>query len=272
MTQGEREPAPPHPLPECPPEKRPRHVAIIMDGNGRWANEQGRPRLHGHREGARTVRRIVEHARRIGLEVLTLYSFSNENWKRPKEEVEALMELCRQHLVSERPRLLANDIRLRRIGRDEGMPASVLEEIRRTEEATAGCTGMTLVLAINYGARQELVDAFRTLAGRCAAGSLAPDEIDESAIESALYTRGLPDPDLLIRTAGEHRISNYLLWQVSYAEFLVLDRTWPEFDEHSLNAAIEDFAERTRRFGGVPPGEAPDGDVPPGVGERDGNR
>ena len=231
----------------------PRHVGIIMDGNGRWANERNQPRLLGHREGANTVRRIVEHGRRIGLEALTLYSFSSENWKRPKQEVDALMELCREHLINERPTMLKNDIRLRRIGRDEGMPDSVLEEIRRTEEATAHCTGMTLVLAINYGSRQEIVDACRTLAERCQAGTLAPESIDESMIDDALYTRGLPDPDLLIRTAGERRLSNYLLWQISYAELHITDATWPEFDEAALNAAIEDFAQRTRRFGAVVP-------------------
>ena len=241
------------PLPEVPSEKRPRHIAIIMDGNGRWANERGQPRLLGHREGANTVRRIVEHARRIGLEALTLYSFSSENWKRPKAEVDALMELCREHLISERSTMLKNDIRLRRIGRDEGMPDSVLEEIRRTEDATAHCTGMTLVLAINYGSRQEILDACRTLARRCQDGELAPESIDESMIDDALYTRGLPDPDLLIRTAGERRLSNYLLWQISYAELHITDATWPEFDERALNTAIEDFARRTRRFGAVVP-------------------
>ena len=224
-----------------------------MDGNGRWANERGQPRLLGHREGANTVRRIVEHARRIGLEALTLYSFSSENWKRPKAEVDALMELCREHLISERSTMLKNDIRLRRIGRDEGMPDSVLEEIRRTEDATAHCTGMTLVLAINYGSRQEILDACRTLARRCQDGELAPESIDESMIDDALYTRGLPDPDLLIRTAGERRLSNYLLWQISYAELHITDATWPEFDERALNTAIEDFARRTRRFGAVVP-------------------
>ena len=223
-----------------------------MDGNGRWANEQGRSRLHGHREGARTVRRIVEHARRVGLEALTLYSFSSENWKRPREEVDALMELCREHLVTERPTLIANGIRLRRIGRDEGLPDPVLEEIHRTEEATAGCSGMTLVLAINYGSRQEIVDACRGLARRSREGAIDPDEIDESMIESQLYTHGLPDPDLLIRTAGERRISNYLLWQISYAEIHISEVNWPDFDEECLNQAIEDFASRTRRFGGVP--------------------
>ena len=247
------EPTTPPPHPVSDPTKRPRHVAIIMDGNGRWANERGKPRLFGHREGASTVRKIVEHARRIGLDVLTLYSFSSENWKRPKPEVDALMELCREHLINERATMLRNDIRLRRIGRDEGLPQGVLDEIHRTEEATAHCTGMTLVLAINYGSRQEIVDACRTLARRSRDGDLDPASIDESLLESELYTAGLPDPDLLIRTAGEHRISNYLLWQISYAELLVTEQTWPEFDERALNEAIDDFADRTRRFGAVVP-------------------
>ena len=223
-----------------------------MDGNGRWAEERGEPRILGHRQGAESVRRIVEHARRLELEALTLYSFSSENWKRPKAEVDALMTLCAEHLVRERPTLLKNGIRLRRIGRDDHMPKRVLEEIARTEEATAHCTEMTLVLAINYGSRAEITDACRSLCQDVKHGALEVDAITEDDLADRLYTAGLPDPDLLIRTAGERRISNYLLWQISYAEIHISEVNWPEFDEGCLNLAIEDFATRTRRFGAVP--------------------
>ena len=223
-----------------------------MDGNGRWAAERGEPRILGHRQGAESVRGIVEHARRLNLEALTLYSFSSENWKRPKAEVDALMTLCAEHLIQERPTLLKNNIRLRRIGRDENMPNHVLEEIARTEEATAHCTGMTLVLAINYGSRAEIVDACRSLCKGVESGTIQPESITEQDLADRLYTAGLPDPDLLIRTAGERRISNYLLWQISYAEIHISEVNWPDFDEECLNQAIEDFASRTRRFGGVP--------------------
>ncbi len=223
-----------------------------MDGNGRWAEERGEPRILGHRQGAESVRRIVEHARRLELEALTLYSFSSENWKRPKAEVDALMTLCAEHLVRERPTLLKNGIRLRRIGRDDHMPKRVLEEIARTEEATAHCTEMTLVLAINYGSRAEITDACRSLCQDVKHGALEVDAITEDDLADRLYTAGLPDPDLLIRTAGERRISNYLLWQISYAEIHISEVNWPEFDEGCLNLAIEDYATRTRRFGAVP--------------------
>lgn len=223
-----------------------------MDGNGRWAQERDQPRILGHRQGAESVRRIVEHARRLGLEALTLYSFSSENWKRPKAEVDALMTLCAEHLVQERPTLLKNGIRLRRIGRDDHMPKHVLEEIARTEEATAHCTEMTLVLAINYGSRAEITDACRSLCRDVKHGALEADAITEDDLAARLYTAGLPDPDLLIRTAGERRISNYLLWQISYAEIHISDVNWPDFDEGCLNLAIEDYATRTRRFGAVP--------------------
>ena len=238
--------------PLAPRSSWPKHVAVIMDGNGRWAEERGESRILGHRQGAESVRRIVEHGRRLGLEAVTLYSFSSENWKRPKPEVDALMTLCAEHLVQERPILLKNDIRLKRIGRDDNMPEHVLEEIARTEEATAHCTGMTLVLAINYGSRAEITDACRSLCQDVKNGSLEPDSITEEHLAGRLYTAGLPDPDLLIRTAGERRISNYLLWQISYAEIHISDVNWPDFDEICLNEAIDDYASRTRRFGAVP--------------------
>ena len=237
--------------PSAPVEDWPKHIAIIMDGNGRWAHEQGKQRIAGHQAGARTVRQIVEHCRALGIELLTLYSFSSENWKRPKNEVDALMALCREHLIAEREHMLENDIRLVRIGRDEGLPDTVLAEIHRTEEATAHCRGMTLVLAINYGSRAEIVDAVKAISREVASGTISEEGIDEDLGSANLYTAGMPDPDLMIRTAGEKRLSNYLLWQLSYAEIHVTDITWPEFSVNDLNTAIDDFAARSRRFGGV---------------------
>jgi undecaprenyl diphosphate synthase len=238
-------------MPDDAPARIPRHVAIIMDGNGRWAESRGLPRIAGHREGARRVRGVVEECARLGVEALTLYSFSSENWKRPEDEVAALMELARHHLQLERQMMLANDVRFRRIGRREGLPAPVLAELDRTEDETSRCRGMTLCLAMNYGARQELVDAVRALAQRVRRGGLDPETIDEDAISGALDTRGLPDPDLLVRTAGERRLSNFLLWQLSYAELHVTDVLWPEFGVPELRAALADFGARHRTFGGL---------------------
>ena len=229
----------------------PRHIAIIMDGNGRWAAARGLPRIAGHREGARRVRAIVEECARIGVEALTLYSFSSENWKRPEDEVSALMELARHQLQLERQMMLANNIRFRRIGRREGLPAAVLAEFDRTEDETSNCTGMTLCLAMNYGSRQEMVDAVRNIALRVRRGDLDPAAIDESTMSAALETHGLPDPDLLVRTAGERRLSNFLLWQVSYAEIFVTDVLWPEFKVPELQTALTDFAARRRTYGGL---------------------
>ena len=229
----------------------PRHIAIIMDGNGRWAAGRGLPRIAGHREGARRVRAVVEECARLGVEALTLYSFSSENWKRPEDEVTALMELARHHLQLERQMMLANNVRFRRIGRREGLPAPVLAELDRTEDETSTCTGMTLCLAMNYGARQEIVDAVQTLAQRVRRGELDPGAVDEATIAGALDTHGLPDPDLLVRTAGERRISNFLLWQISYAELFVTDVLWPEFKVPELAAAIADFNARRRTYGGL---------------------
>lgn len=229
----------------------PRHIAIIMDGNGRWAAGRGLPRIAGHREGARRVRAIVEECARIGVEALTLYSFSSENWKRPEDEVSALMELARHQLQLERQMMLANNIRFRRIGRREGLSAAVLAEFDRTEDETSNCTGMTLCLAMNYGSRQEMVDAVRTIALRVRRGDLDPAAIDESTMSAALETHGLPDPDLLVRTAGERRLSNFLLWQVSYAEIFVTEVLWPEFKVPELQTALADFAARRRTYGGL---------------------
>ncbi len=233
------------------PATLPRHVAIIMDGNGRWANARGLPRIAGHRAGAETVDRITTECARLGLDALTLYSFSSENWKRPADEVDALMTLCHAHLVEQRERMIEHGIRFRRIGRREGLPASVLDAADACEEATAAGSGLTLCLALNYGARAEIVDAARRLAVEVRDHGLDPAEIDEDRISASLDTHGLPDPDLLIRTAGEMRLSNFLLWQISYAELVVTDVAWPDFGIDGLHGAFRQFAGRARRFGGV---------------------
>jgi len=229
----------------------PRHVAIIMDGNGRWANARGLPRIAGHKAGADTVDRITTECARLGLDALTLYSFSSENWKRPVDEVEALMTLCRAHLVDQRDRMIEHGIRFRRIGRRDGLPHAVLDAADACEEATARGTGLTLCLALNYGARAEIADAARRLAVAVRDEGLDPAEIDEARLSNALDTHGLPDPDLLIRTAGEMRLSNFLLWQISYAELVVTDVAWPDFGVDELHDTFRTFAGRSRRFGGI---------------------
>jgi len=232
-------------------EQLPRHVAIIMDGNGRWANARNLPRIHGHVEGASNVRTIITHCARLKLDALTLYSFSSENWKRPKAEVDALMDLYVEYLIKERDEIMDNDIKLVQIGRREGLPEPVLRELDVTQEMSSKNKGLTLCLAINYGSRQEIVDAVRKLATQVKSDELDPESIDIEHIDNALYTAGVPDPDLLIRTAGEMRISNFLLWQISYAELYVTETLWPDFGKDELNTAIREFAARDRRYGGV---------------------
>ena len=234
-----------------PVEQRPTHIAIIMDGNGRWAQARDLPRTAGHRAGAKAARAIVEAAARAQIKALTLYSFSTENWKRPADEVAALMGLVTELLPGEVVQMQQNNIRFRVIGDRTGLPKNVLEQIEQAEAATASATGMTLVVAMNYGSRQELVHAARTLATQVADGTLSPDDIDEAAMANALWTAGLPDPDLLIRTAGELRVSNYLLWQISYAELYVDECCWPDFDAAALHGAIEAYANRRRTRGGL---------------------
>ena len=242
------------PLQGITPEQLPRHVAIIMDGNGRWAQQRGLPRIEGHRQGAETVERIVTESRKLGLEALTLYSFSTENWKRPEAEVNFLMELCVDHLQSQRLRLLEHGIRFRHVGRTEGLPEPVIDEIRKSTEATSACTELTLCLALNYGARDELLDATAAIAQKVRAGELEPDAITEDLFSEHLYTHGLPDPDLLIRTAGEMRISNFLLWQISYAELVVTNILWPDLQVDDFHDILHSYADRERRFGGLKPG------------------
>ncbi len=232
-------------------EQLPRHIAIIMDGNGRWAKAQGLERICGHEQGAKTVRKIVTHCARLGIEALTLYSFSTENWKRPRGEVDFLMELYARSLVAERATIMDNDVRFRHVGRRDGLPETVLAEMDRTVEMSKDNTGLTLCLALNYGSRDEIVDAVRQIARDVRDGKLDAEAIDDATISGSMYTAGLPDPDLLIRTAGEYRVSNFLLWQISYAEFCVQDVLWPDFAEEHLNHAIRDFAGRQRRFGDV---------------------
>jgi undecaprenyl diphosphate synthase len=238
-------------IPGVPPEKIPRHIAIIMDGNGRWARQQGLPRIEGHRRGAGVVRNITEECARLGIEQLTLYCLSSENWKRPAEEISFLMHLLEHYMVSERALIMEQNIRVSVIGRRDGIVENALQEMDRTVALSARNSGMRLCLAINYGSRTELVDACRRIAEEVRDGRLSPDEIGEETINSHLYTAGMPEPDLLIRTAQEMRVSNFLLWQISYAEIWVTELFWPEFDERVLHAAIRDFASRDRRFGGL---------------------
>ncbi len=234
-----------------PSRRLPRHVAIIMDGNGRWAQARGLPRIEGHRRGVAAVRRVTEHCARLGIEQLTLYCLSSENWRRPAPELRFLMHLLEQYLVEERALLMRERIRLSMIGSREGLPAETLAELDRTVTLCADNDGMRLCLAINYGARGEIVAAARSLARDAAAGLLDPTAIDEELLAGRLETAGMPDPDLLIRTAGEMRVSNFLLWQISYAELWVTDVAWPDFTETHLDGAITDFARRDRRFGGL---------------------
>lgn len=229
----------------------PRHLAVIMDGNGRWAQARGRDRSWGHKRGAEAVRPIVTECSNLGLEALTLYSFSTENWTRSQGEVDVLMQLYVQYLNSERKLFLDNNVRFKRIGRRDGLPDPVLDALDALEQSTAHHTGLTLCMAINYGSRQEITDAVRSIAQQAADGSLSPGGIDEQLITNHLDTAGLPDPDLLVRTAGEMRLSNYLLWQLSYAELYVANVCWPEFTVAELHEALGSFRGRVRKFGGV---------------------
>lgn len=238
-------------LEDIPLDRRPKHVAIIMDGNGRWAQQRGLPRIEGHLRGVESVRNAMEACRDFGVQVLTLYCLSSENWKRPAQELEFLMALLKQYLIAERETLVEHNLRLRVIGRRNDLPQEVQAEIDATLEACRNNTGMTLCLAINYGGRSELVDAVRALSARVERGEIRACDIDEDMISSALYTAGIPDPDLLIRTSGEMRVSNFLLWQISYAEIWVTETLWPEFDRSHFVQAVRDYATRSRRFGGL---------------------
>jgi undecaprenyl diphosphate synthase len=232
-----------HPVPE--------HVAIIMDGNGRWATQRRRLRMAGHREGVKAARRIVAAADAVGLRYLTLFAFSTENWARPEKEVSTLMRLLETSIGDELPELERRNVRLRVIGRPHGVPSGVQRGIDRVVQATADNTGLTVLMAFNYGGRDELLDAVRSLAHQVRAGKLEPEDITEKHVEQVLYTADVPDPDLLIRTSGEMRISNFLLWQIAYTELWITPILWPDFAALDLYRAIAEFQGRTRRFGGV---------------------
>jgi undecaprenyl diphosphate synthase len=233
------------------PEQLPRHVAIIMDGNGRWAQKRGLLRTVGHRQGIQSVRSVVEEGCRLGLEQLTLYCLSVENWKRPPRELTYLMRLFRHFLFIERAELMEQNVRLRMIGRLDGLPREVLRQFERTARETASNDGMILCLAVNYGGRTEIGDAARRLAEDVRSGRLDPSQVDEAVFASYLYTAGMRDPDLLVRTAGEMRISNFLLWQISYAELWVTAKLWPDFRGDDLLEACRAYATRERKFGGL---------------------
>ena len=229
----------------------PAHVAIIMDGNGRWARERGLPRVEGHRRGAESVRAVLRCASKLGIRHLTLYAFSVENWNRPKEEVDTLMKFLARYLKTEQQEMNQNNVRLRAIGQLDRLPGFVREQLDATIASLDQNTGTTLNLALSYGARTELVDAARAIAAKAQSGEMAPADIDEQTLSDHLYTAGTPDPDLLIRTSGEMRVSNFMLWQISYAELVVTERLWPDYGEADFRAALEEFAARDRRFGKV---------------------
>lgn len=231
------------------PASLPRHVAIIMDGNGRWANERNRPRLFGHKAGVDSVREIVETSRILGIEYLTLYAFSTENWSRPTNEVTGLMGLLKGYLHSELRTMLKNDIRLCCIGQPHRLPPDVQAVLQQTISDTQSCRGMTLNLALSYGGRDELVCVIRNLVQQCQAGTLQWQDISEDTINNNLFTAGQPDPDLLIRTGGENRLSNFLLWQASYAELYFTEVKWPDFRKEQFLEALNSFNSRQRRFG-----------------------
>jgi undecaprenyl diphosphate synthase len=231
------------------PARIPRHIAIIMDGNGRWAESRGLPRERGHEEGAQSVRCIVRQCRKLGVESLTLYSFSTENWRRPPAEVGALMTLLQRYVLQERTEILENNIRLRAIGQIDRLPIFVRVPLRALVRESSGNTGMTLNLALSYGARAEMVHAVQQVAELVRAKKIRPKDIDEQVISDHLYTAGQPDPDLLIRTSGELRVSNFLLWQIAYAEIYVTEIAWPDFREAQLGEALSVFGDRERRFG-----------------------
>ena len=236
-------------MPNLDPDNLPKHIAIIMDGNGRWAKAQGLVRLFGHQVGVKIVKKIVRTARENNIKVLTLYAFSTENWQRPKDEVSGLMKLLRKYLEGELSDMLKNDIQLRCIGQIEKLPPEVRQVLTDTINKTANNQGLILNLALSYGGRAELLKAIKEISEDCCSGKINSTEITEKTIDQRLYTNGLPDPDLLIRTGGEARLSNFLLWQASYAEIIFTDTPWPEFSPEQFLATIETYQQRQRRFG-----------------------
>ncbi len=239
------------PVLDLEPDRRPKHIAVIMDGNGRWAQRRNLPRIEGHRHGVASVRRTTEECARLGVDQLTLYCLSSENWKRPQHELDFLMHLLEQYMIEERSLIMKQDVVVKLIGRRDDIPESVLNEIDKTVEMSSTNGGTRLCLAVNYGGRSEIVDAVQRIATQVAKGKMDASEVSERTISDSLYTAGMPDPDLLIRTAGEMRVSNFLLWQISYAELWVTEKCWPEFEIKDLHQAMQDFAARDRRYGGL---------------------
>jgi len=229
----------------------PKHVAVIMDGNGRWAKQHGLPRVEGHRRGADSAREIIRTAGELGIKYLTLYAFSAENWNRPKDEVDALMKYLIHYLKTETPELNKNNVRLEVIGQIWRLPENVQEHLKKSMAVLSKNNGLTLVMALSYGSRIEIVDAVRHIAEKCKQGKLDTADINEKVISEHLWTRGIPDPDVLIRTSGEMRVSNFLLWQISYAELVITPTLWPDFKKAQFFAALEEYARRHRRFGGI---------------------
>ena len=229
----------------------PRHIAIIMDGNGRWAKERGLPRIEGHRQGAESARAIIRAAGELGIKYLTLYAFSVENWNRPKDEVDALMKYLVHYLKTETSELNKNNVKLEVIGQIYRLPENVQEHLQKSIHTLSKNNGLTLIMALSYGGRTEIVDAVRAIGAKVRQGKLDPADITEQVFSQHLYTRSLPDPDVLIRTSGEMRVSNFLLWQISYAELVITPTLWPDFRKPQLFAALEEYARRHRRFGGV---------------------
>lgn len=236
--------------------KVPQHIAIILDGNGRWAKAKGMPRNYGHAQGSKNVERICEEAWRMGIKYLTVYAFSTENWSRPESEVAALMKLLRNYMKTCLKTAEKNDMKIRVIGDIDPLDDDIKRRIRELEEATVDNGGLNFTIALNYGSRDEIVRASRKMAKDCAEGRLDPESIDETVFESYLDTHGIPDPDLMIRTSGEQRLSNYLLWQLAYSEFYFTDVPWPDFTKEELEKAVEEYNHRHRRFGGVEEGQA----------------
>lgn len=242
------------PTPHLSPEAKaqlPQHVAVIMDGNGRWAKQRHLPRIEGHRQGAESARVIIRTAGDLGIKYLTLYAFSAENWNRPKDEVDTLMKYLINYLKSETPDLNKNNVRLEAIGQIYRLPENVQEQLRKSIATLSKNNGLTLVLALSYGGRNEIVEAVRGIAEKARRGQLDPADITEQTVSQHLWTRAMPDPDLLIRTSGEMRVSNFLLWQISYAEFVITPTLWPDFRKPQFYAALEEYGKRHRRFGGI---------------------
>lgn len=231
--------------------KIPKHLAVTMDGNGRWAVSRGQPRTEGHRVGIDALRRLVQYAISYNIEYITVFSFSSENWSRPKEEINFIFGLMRRFVEADLEKLVRNNVKIRVIGDRDGLDKQVISLIDRAETATASNNGLTLVIAFNYGGKAEIVSAVRRLAHKVASGEVDPDEIKESDVSNAMYAADIPDPDVLLRTSGEQRISNFLIWQAAYSELVFIDDYWPDFDENAFVRVLEEFSRRERRFGGI---------------------